>query len=193
MKYELPKLPYAYEALEPHLDAETMRIHHDKHHQAYLDKFNAVMEKYPDLQGQAVENLLTGLDNLPVSSEDKMKIKNQGGGYLNHNLFWEAMSPKKQVDEKLAEEIKAQFGSVEEFKKKFSEVAANHFASGWTWLVRDQNERLQIYSLPNQDSPYALGHEPILLLDVWEHAYYLKYQNRRAEFIEAWWNVVKII
>jgi superoxide dismutase, Fe-Mn family len=193
MKYELPKLPYAYEALEPHLDAETMRIHHDKHHQAYLDKFNAVMEKYPDLQGQAVENLLAGLDNLPVSSEDKMKIKNQGGGYLNHNLYWEAMGPKKQVDEKLAEEIKTQFGSVHEFKKKFSEVAANHFASGWTWLVRDQNDRLQIYSLPNQDSPFALGHEPILLLDVWEHAYYLKYQNRRAEFIEAWWNAVKII
>jgi len=193
MKYELPKLPYAYDALEPYLDAETMRIHHDKHHQAYLDKFNAVMEKYPDLQGQAVENLLTGLDNLPVSSEDKMKIKNQGGGYLNHNLFWEAMSPKKQIDEKLAEEIKAQFGGLEEFKKKFSEVAVNHFASGWVWLVRDQNDRLQSYSLSNQDSPYALGHEPILLLDVWEHAYYLKYQNRRAEFIEAWWNAVKII
>lgn len=193
MKYELPKLPYAYDALEPHLDAETMRIHHDKHHQAYLDKFNAVMEKYPDLQGQAVENLLVGLDNLPVASEDKMKIKNHGGGYLNHNLFWEAMGPKKQVDEKLAEEIKAQFGGLEEFKKKFSEVAANHFASGWAWLVRDQNDRLQIYSLPNQDSPLALGHAPILLLDVWEHAYYLKYQNRRAEFIEAWWNAVKII
>lgn len=193
MKFELPKLPYSYEALEPYLDAETMRIHRDKHHQAYLDKFNAVMEKYPDLQDKSVEYLLANLNNLPVSSEDKTKIKNQGGGYLNHNLFWESMSPQKQIDEALGEEIKAQFGSAEEFKKKFSEVAAGHFASGWAWLVRDENNRLQVYSLPNQDSPLTLGHTPILLLDLWEHAYYLKYQNRRQEFIDAWWNAVKII
>lgn len=193
MKFELPKLPYAYEALEPYLDAETMRIHHDKHHQAYLDKFNAVMEKYPDLQDKTVEYLLANLNNLPVSSEDKIKIKNHGGGYLNHSLFWEMLSPQKNIDEALAEEIKAQFGSVEEFKKKFSETAAGHFASGWAHLVRDENNRLQIYSLPNQDSPLTLGHTPILMLDLWEHAYYLKYQNRRAEFIDAWWNVVKII
>lgn len=193
MKFELPKLPYAYGALEPYLDAETMRIHHDKHHQAYLDKFNAVMEKYPDLQDKTAEYLLANLNNLPVSSEDKAKIKNHGGGYLNHSLFWEMMSPQKNIDEALAEEIRAQFESVEEFKKKFNEVAAGHFASGWAHFVRDENNRLQAYSLPNQDSPLTLGHTPILMLDLWEHAYYLKYQNRRAEFIEAWWNAVKIV
>ncbi|MFA5133203.1 MAG: superoxide dismutase [Patescibacteria group bacterium] len=192
MKFELPKLPYPYDALEPHLDAETMQVHYEKHHQAYLDKFNAILEKYPDLQGTP-EELLSNLNNLPVDDTDRQIIRNQGGGFVNHNLYWQVIGPEKQVDVALVEEINNEFGSVEEFKKRFSEVAAAHFASGWAWLVFDENKKLKIYTLPNQDSPYALGHSPVLLLDLWEHAYYLKFKNKRADFIEAWWNAVKLI
>jgi len=193
MNHELPKLSYAYNALEPYLDEETMKVHYEKHHQAYLDKFNAVMKNYPDLHDMQLEDLFRNLNNLLVSEEDRKVIRNHGGGYMNHNLYWEVMGPEKQVDVALLEKINDEFGSVEELKKQFNEVASAHFGSGYTWLVEDENKRLKIYSLPNQDSPYTLGHTPILLLDVWEHAYYLKYKNKRAEFIEAWWNVVKII
>jgi len=193
MKYELPPLPYSYDALEPYIDAKTMEIHHTKHHQAYTDKLNAVLEKYPDLSATPIEELFRNFATLQMSDADKTTLRNNGGGYVNHNLFWEIMGPKKEVDEGLSKEIIQTFGSVGEFKKLFTEAALNQFGSGWAWLVRDENGKLQIYSTPNQDSPYLKGHTPIICLDVWEHAYYLKYQNRRAEYIENWWNVLKLI
>jgi len=191
--YELPKLDYTFDALEPNIDAQTMEIHHDKHHQTYCNNFNAVMEKYPELNTKPAEELIKNLNNLRVSEEDRKKIRNQGGGYINHNLFWEIMNPANTKDERLVEEISAEFGSVEKFKEIFTQSATGHFGSGWTWLVRDEENKLKIYSLPNQDSPLTLGHTPILTLDVWEHAYYLKYQNRRAEYITNWWNTIRMI
>ena len=193
MKYELPKLPYSYDALEPHIDAKTMEIHHSKHHQGYIDKLNAVLEKYPDLQDKKLEELIKDLPNSTIDEADKKAIHNNGGGHLNHSFFWQIMGPKKEIDETLLEEIKATFGSQEEFKKLFSNTAATHFGSGWAWLARDEQNKLQIYSLPNHDFPYLKGHQPIIVLDLWEHAYYLKYQNRRAEYIENWWNVLKLL
>ena len=193
MKYELPKLSYAYNALEPYIDAETMQIHHGKHHQFYVDKLNAALEKYPELADKKLEELIKDLPNLTVDEADKKAIYNNGGGYLNHSFFWTIMSPEKQIDEALFEEIKTTFGSQEEFKKVFNNVAASHFGSGWAWLVRDEQNKLQIYSLPNHDFPYLKGHQPLIVLDLWEHAYYLKYQNRRAEYIENWWNVLKLL
>jgi len=191
--FDLAPLPYAYEALEPYIDAATMHVHHDKHHQTYRDNFVKILESYPDLTQKTLEQILTELNTLPVSEPDRIKIKNQGGGFVNHNFFWSVMGPEKKIDEKLVEEIKTNFESVEKFKELFTQTAVGHFGAGWAWLVRNQEGKLQIYSLPNQDSPLTLGHTPILVLDVWEHAYYLKYQNRRAEYISAWWNVVKII
>ncbi len=191
--FELPKLDYNYDALEPHLDAQTMEIHYTKHHQAYCDNFNKVLENYPELQDKSAEDILRELNNLEVSDSDRKKIQNHGGGYVNHNIFWASMSPEKQINEALLAEIKETFGSLEEFKQKFSDVAKTQFGSGWAWLVRNAKGKLEVYSLPNQDSPYTLGHEPILNLDVWEHAYYLKYQNKRADFVDAWWNAVKVI
>ena len=141
----------------------------------------------------SAEDILRNLNKLDVSEEDRKVVKNMGGGYVNHNLFWKAMGPEKEVDEKLTEDIKTDFGSMEIFKEKFTKLAVGHFASGWAWLVRDENKELKIYSLPNQDSPLTLGHEPILGNDLWEHAYYLKYQNRRAEYADNWWNVLKLI
>ncbi|MFA6917904.1 MAG: superoxide dismutase [Candidatus Gracilibacteria bacterium] len=193
MAFTLPKLAYGYDALEPFIDAKTMEVHHSKHHQTYTDNFNAVMAKYPDLADKTAEEILKSLPALQVDEKDRTVIKNQGGGYLNHSIFWQIMSPKKETDAALVEEIAKAFGSLEEFKKLFTETATKQFASGWAWLVRDENNALKVYSLPNQDSPYALGHTPIFCLDVWEHAYYLKYQNRRAEYIENWWNVLKMI
>jgi len=192
-KFDLAPLPYAYEALEPYIDAATMRVHHDKHHQAYRDNFVKILESYPDLTQKTPEQILAELNTLPVSEPDRIKIKNQGGGFVNHNFFWSVMGPEKKIDEKLVEEIKTNFESVEKFKELFTQTAIGHFGSGWAWLVRNQEGKLQIYSLPNQDSPLTLSHTPILVLDVWEHAYYLKYQNRRAEYIEAWWQVVTVI
>lgn len=191
--YELPKLNYSFDALEPNIDATTMEIHHDKHHQTYCNNFNAVMEKYPELAMESAEDIIKNLNSLNVAEEDKKKIKNQGGGYINHNLFWEIMDPTNVRDENLVSEITTEFGSVEKFKELFIQIATAHFASGWTWLVHDENNKLKIYSLPNQDSPLTQGHTPILTLDVWEHAYYLKYQNRRAEYITNWWKVIKLI
>jgi Fe-Mn family superoxide dismutase len=191
--YELPKLNYTFDALEPYIDAQTMEIHHDKHHQTYCNNFNAVMEKYPELAHRPAEEIIADLNGLTIDGVDKIKIRNQGGGFINHNLFWHVMDPANTKNEKLVMEITAEFGSVEKFKELFTQAAAAHFGSGWTWLVWDENKKLKIYSLPNQDSPLTLGHAPILTLDVWEHAYYLKYQNRRADYINAWWNVVKII
>jgi Fe-Mn family superoxide dismutase len=193
MKFELPKLPYSYDALEPHIDAKTMEIHHTKHHQTYVDKLNAAVEKYESLQDMSVEDLLRNLDSLKVEEADRTAIRNHGGGHANHSLFWQIMGPKKKTDEKLVSEIKSTFGSVEEFKKQFTDTATKLFGSGWAWLARDENGKLHLHGLPNQDSPLLHGHAPIIGLDVWEHAYYLKYQNRRPEYIENWWSVLKLV
>lgn len=191
--FTLPKLNYAYDALEPFVDALTMEIHHSKHHQAYLTNFNAVLEKYPALQELSGEEILKKLNTLEVSEDDRKKIKNHGGGFVNHSLFWEIMGPTKELNEQLVSDINSNFGSLEKFKADFTQSAIGQFGSGWAWLVYDENGKLKIYSLPNQDSPLTIGHKPMFCLDVWEHAYYLKYQNRRADYINNWWNVLKLI
>lgn len=194
MKHELPTLAYSYDALEPYIDARTMEIHHTKHHQTYVDKLNAALEKYPDLQGRPMEELLADLPNLKVEEADRTAIKNHGGGHFNHSLFWTYLDPANKKDEMLVKEIASSFGSVEDFKKQFSDSAAKVFGSGWTWLVRDgQNSKLKIQNMANQDAPIMLGLQPIFGLDVWEHAYYLKYQNKRPDYINAWWNILKLI
>lgn len=192
--HTLPKLPYAYDALEPYIDARTMEIHLTRHHQAYVDKLNAVLQKYPELANQSVTELLKNLNSLKVEEKDRETIRNHGGGHANHSLFWNIMAPKKQIDQGLMDEIVKTFGSVENFKEQFSATAAAQFGSGWAWLVRTGDEgKLKIYSTANQDSPLLRKDTPIIGLDVWEHAYYLKYQNRRPAYIEAWWNVLKLI
>ncbi|MBL8029746.1 MAG: superoxide dismutase [Candidatus Doudnabacteria bacterium] len=194
MKHTLPPLPYAYNALEPYIDAQTMELHHTKHHQTYVDKLNAALEKYPDLVGRPIEELLLDIKNLKVDEPDRTAIKNHGGGHFNHSLFWKYLDPSNQQDAMIEKEITNTFGSVEEFKKQFNDSALKVFGSGWTWLVRDdQTSKLKIQNLPQQDAPIMMGLTPILGLDVWEHAYYLKYQNRRAEYIKAFWKVLKII
>lgn len=193
MTYELPKLNYDYDALEPYIDAKTMEIHHSKHHQGYTDKMNAVLEKYPDLMEKKPEEIMKNLASFGMSEEDQAGFRNNGGGYINHALFWEIMGPEKETDDKLIEEINQAFGSIDQFKEKFTAAAAKQFGSGWAWLVKDKNNKLQIYNTANQDSPYLQNHTPIICLDVWEHAYYLKYQNKRPEYIENWWNVLKLI
>jgi len=189
----LPALPYAYDALEPFIDTETMHIHHSKHHQAYIDKLNAVLEKYDLLKKTPVENLLQRLKTFNMDEKDRTVIKNSGGGHINHAFFWTIMGPEKSIDKLLVERITHTFGSVDDFKKRFTDLAVNHFGSGWAWLVDNGNNELEMYTTPNQDSPYLSGHTPKISLDVWEHAYYLKYQNRRAEYVANWWNVLKLI
>lgn len=192
MKHELPKLPYAYDALEPYIDAKTMEIHYTKHHQTYIDKLNDAIHKpegmkFHDMQ---VEELLKKINSIPESI--RTAIRNHGGGHANHSLFWQLMTPNaknKKFESKVADAIKKQFGSFEEFKKKFSEAAVSRFGSGWAWLVL-HNKKLEIISTANQDSPLMDGKIPLLGLDVWEHAYYLKYQNKRADYIAAFWNVI---
>jgi len=194
MKFELPKLNYGYDALEPHIDAKTMEIHHTKHHQTYVDKLNAALEKYPDLQGRPIEELLTDLANLNVEETDRTAIRNHGGGHFNHSFFWKELDPANVKDELLVKEIIATFGSVEDFKKQFTDSGTKVFGSGWTWLVRNnQTSKLEIKNLANQDSPIMLGFQPLIGLDLWEHAYYLKCQNRRPEYIASWWEVLKLI
>ncbi|BBM69117.1 superoxide dismutase [Rhodothermus marinus] len=190
MAFTLPPLPYPYDALEPYVDAQTMEIHYTKHHQGYVNNLNKALEGYPELQNKSIEELLRGINEIPEAI--RTAVRNNGGGHANHSLFWTIMKPNGggEPTGELAEAIKATFGSFEAFKEKFSATAAGHFGSGWAWLVVDENGKLQVYSTPNQDSPYMQGHTPILGLDVWEHAYYLKYQNRRAEYIQNWWNVV---
>jgi len=191
--FELPKLNYEYNALEPFIDATTMEIHHSKHHQAYITNFNAVLEKYPALQNLSSEEIVKNLNGIEVTEEDRKKIKNHGGGFINHSLFWEIMGPEKQINEQLLADINTEFTSLEKFKADFTQSAIGQFGSGWAWLVYDENGKLKIYSLPNQDSPLTIGHKPMICLDVWEHAYYLKYQNRRVDYINNWWNVLKLI
>lgn len=193
MKYTLPELDFAYDALEPHIDTRTMEVHHSKHHQGYINKANAILEKYPDISEMTLEEIFADIDNINIEETDKQNLINNGGGVINHNLFWKTISPNNSQDEDLISDIEKSYGSVEDFKKAFVDIANSHFGSGWAWLVRDKEGLLQVYSLPNQESPYLLGHEPILNLDLWEHSYYLKYQNKRPEYIENFWKVVKMI
>ncbi len=192
MPYTLPKLPYAYNALEPFIDAATMKLHHAKHHQAYVDKLNTVLAKHATIADLPLEQLLGTLETLDVPEADKKMIRNHGGGHSNHTFFWQLMGSTKSVDQELVTEIEKTW-PLEEFKKTFSDQAAAIFGSGWMWLVRNAAGTLEMYSTPNQDSPLMKGHEPLIGLDVWEHAYYLKYQNRRLEYIQAWWNVLKLL
>ena len=188
MAFEVPPLPYAYDALEPHVDKATMEFHHDKHHQAYVDKANAALAGTP-LEGKPIEEILSDLSQVP---EDKRSaVRNNGGGHYNHSLFWESMSPDGggRPEGALAEAIDSAFGSFDDFKAKVKETGVAQFGSGWAWLVHDGSS-LAVVGTPNQDTPLADSQTPLLGVDVWEHAYYLKYQNRRPDYIDAWWNVV---
>lgn len=189
MKYELPKLPYAYDALEPYIDAKTMEIHYTKHHQAYVNKLNEALAKHAELENKSLEELLKQLEVVP--EDIRTAVRNHGGGHYNHSTFWRLMAPKAggEPKGKLSEAIQTTFGDFTKFKEQFTGAAAGVFGSGWAWLVKD-GLKLMIVTTPNQDNPISKGQLPILGLDVWEHAYYLKYQNRRPEYIEAWWNVV---
>ena len=187
--FKLPDLPYAFDALEPHIDARTMEIHHGKHHAAYTNKLNEALEKHAQLQSRSIEDLLRGLESLP--EDIRNVVRNNGGGYANHALFWEIMGPNGggEPSGELADAIRQKFGSFTDLKTKVNAAGAGQFGSGWTWLVVGDTG-IEVYSTPNQDSPLMKGHRPVLGIDVWEHAYYLKYQNRRPDYLEAWWNVV---
>jgi Fe-Mn family superoxide dismutase len=188
MPYELPPLPYDYAALEPHIDEATMRLHHDKHHQTYVDRVNAALEG-TEWADRPIEDVLASLDSIP--DDRRAAVRNNGGGHANHTLFWQIMAPGAggAPEGALADAISSAFGSFDAFKQQFSTAAINQFGSGWAWLVRDGSS-LRVTSTPNQDTPVMQRETPILGLDVWEHSYYLKYQNRRPEYVEAWWNVV---
>jgi len=190
MAFELPKLSYPYDALEPYIDATTMEIHHTKHHGGYVKKLNAALEKYPEWASKSIEDILKDLDNIP--SDIRTAVRNNGGGHYNHSIFWTIMGPNGggKPSGKLAENTNKTFGSFDKFKEEFSNAAATRFGSGWAWLVLDNSGHLSILSTPNQDNPITYSLKPVLGLDVWEHAYYLKYQNRRPEYIQAWWNIV---
>jgi len=190
MAFKLPDLPYAKDALEPHIDARTMEIHHGKHHAGYTNKLNGALEKHPELADRSIEDLLGNLESVPADIQTA--VRDNGGGYANHSLFWKVMGPQGggQPSGDLATAINQTFGGFDAFKQAFSSAAAGRFGSGWAWLVVDAFGMLQVYSTANQDSPVMNGHTPILGLDVWEHAYYLNYQNRRPDYIEAFWNVV---
>ena len=190
MAYTLPELPYAYDALEAAIDAKTMEIHHGKHHAAYVNNLNAALEKHPELETSDINDLIRDMNKIP--EDIRTAVRNNGGGHANHSLFWNLMSangggaPKG----KLADEINETFGSFDSFKEQFAKAATTRFGSGWAWLVRGKDGKLAITSTPNQDSPVMEGQKPLLGLDVWEHAYYLRYQNRRPDYIKTWWDVV---
>ena len=189
MAFELPNLPYAEDALEPYIDAQTMNIHRTKHHQTYITNLNAAIEKHPELANKSLEDLLADLNAIP--EDIRMAIRNHGGGTWNHNLFWEIMGPKMggSPTGALTQALESSFGSFDAFKDEFTKAATTRFGSGWAWLVT-KGEGLAVVSTANQDTPLSEGMTPILGIDVWEHAYYLKYQNRRPEYISNWWNVV---
>ena len=190
MAHELPPLPYAYDALEPHIDEQTMRIHHDKHHQTYITNLNAALEGHSDLEGKSAEELVSDLDSVPEGI--RTAVRNNGGGHANHTFFWEIMGPDGggAPSGALGEAIDSTFGSFDDFKGQVAAAAAARFGSGWAWLTVDSDGALQVESTANQDSPLSDGRTPILGVDVWEHAYYLKYQNLRPKYVEAWWNTV---
>ncbi|MCX6538340.1 MAG: superoxide dismutase [Acidobacteria bacterium] len=189
MAHELAPLPYAYDALEPFIDTMTMQVHHDKHHATYVSNLNAAIEKFPDLRSKSVDDLLRGLSSVPEAV--RTAVRNNGGGVANHNMFWNIMAPKAggEPSGPLADAVKAAFGSFEAFKGEFKKASLGRFGSGWAWLI-NTGGKLTIESSANQDSPLSEGKNPVLVLDVWEHAYYLKYQNRRADYVDAWWSVV---
>lgn len=188
MAYTLPDLPYAYTALEPYIDEETMHYHHDKHHQTYVNNLNGAVEKHPELFSKSAEELITDLAAIP--EDIRGAVRNNGGGHANHSLFWQIMGPDGgHLNGPVQEAVRKTFGSEEDFKKLFAQAAATRFGSGWAWLVV-HNKELEIMSTANQDSPLSEGKTPILALDVWEHAYYLKYKNARVDYISAFWNVV---
>jgi Fe-Mn family superoxide dismutase len=188
--FKLPELGYAYDALEPHIDARTMEIHHSKHHAAYTNNLNTALEKHPDLHNRSAEDLIKNLHALP--EDIKTPVRNNGGGFINHNLFWEIMRPggSNKPTGALAKEIDSAFGSFDAFKEALAKAATTRFGSGWGWLVVDSSGKLSVTSTANQDNPITDGSNPILGIDVWEHAYYLNYQNKRPDYIAAWWNVV---
>ena len=189
MAFTLPPLPYAYNALEPHIDEQTMRIHHDKHHDTYVKNLNAALESHPDQQKKSLDELLRGLDSLPEAI--RTPVRNNGGGHANHTMFWEIMAPggAKEPAGALGDAIGKAFGGFSQFKEQFTKACTGRFGSGWGWLIADKGG-LSIESTPNQDSPIMSGKTPVLGCDVWEHAYYLKYQNKRPDYVAAWWNVV---
>lgn len=188
----MPKLPYSYDALEPYIDAKTMEIHYSKHHQGYVDNLNKALEQYSEWQRLEVEEILKKLNEIPENI--RQQVRNNGGGHYNHSLFWEIMGPKSQVktepEGELRKEIEKTFGSFNDFKELFNKTAVSRFGSGWGWLSLNKGGILEIHSTPNQDPPILEGLVPVMGVDVWEHAYYLKYQNRRVEYVESWWNVV---
>lgn len=188
--YQLPPLPYAYDALEPHIDAETMQFHHDKHHAAYIKNLNQALAQFPQWSGLTIENLLSKLAFLP--SDIQATVRNNGGGHANHSLFWESMSPLSGGEPTgvLAQAIATEFGSFEKFQDQFHQAGLKQFGSGWVWLGFTPDKKLSIFTTPNQDSPIMQGITPLLGNDVWEHAYYLTYRNRRDQYLQAWWNVV---
>ena len=190
MAHELPDLPYDHDALEPHIDAETMRIHHSKHHQGYVNNLNAALEKHPELADKSLEELLGDLASVP--EDIRTAVRNNGGGHANHSLFWPCMAPGSggTPSGELADAIDSAFGSFDAFVETFSKAAATRFGSGWAWLCVDGDGGLVVTSTANQDNPVSEGLKPILGLDVWEHAYYLNYQNKRPDYVKAWWNVV---
>ena len=190
MAHSLPALPYDAAALEPHIDSQTMQIHHGKHHQAYVTNLNAALDKHPEVHSKTIEDLLKGINSVP--EDIRTAVRNNGGGHANHTMFWEIMGPNGggQPTGDLAQAINKAFGDFNSFKQKINDAGAKRFGSGWAWLVKNRNGDLEVISTANQDSPYMEGQIPILGVDVWEHAYYLKYQNRRPDYLNAWWNVV---
>jgi Fe-Mn family superoxide dismutase len=189
MPFEVPPLPYAYDALEPHIDKETMTIHHDKHHAAYVTNLNAAIEKHPELAGKSAEDLIKNLNAIP--DDIRTAVRNNGGGHVNHSMFWSIMKAGGGAPTgPLADAIAKTFGDLDKFKQQFNDAGVKQFGSGWVWLVRTADGELKIVSTPNQDNPLSQGTYPVIGNDVWEHAYYLKYQNRRADYLSTWWNVV---
>jgi superoxide dismutase, Fe-Mn family len=189
MAYSLPPLPYPTDALEPHIDKQTMEIHHGKHHNAYVTNLNAALEKHPELQSKSIEDLLRSINTVP--EDIRAAVRNNGGGHANHSMFWQIMGPKAggQPTGAIASAITSSFGSFDAFKEQLAKAGVGRFGSGWAWVI-DQGGKLVIESTANQDSPLMEGKKPVFGIDVWEHAYYLKYQNRRPDYIAAWWNVV---
>lgn len=190
MPFELPALPYDYAALEPHIDKETMNIHHTKHHGGYVNNLNKALEAYPDWASKSIDDILKSLDSVPDAA--RTAVRNNGGGHANHSLFWQIMSPNGggEPTGDIGAAIVSAFTSFSSFKEQFAAAATGRFGSGWAWLVLDDQGKLSIMSTPNQDNPMSQGLKPVMGLDVWEHAYYLKYQNKRPDYIAAWWNVV---
>jgi len=189
MAHTLPPLPYPSDALEPHIDKQTMEIHHGKHHNAYVTNLNAALEKHPELQSKSAEDLIRGINSVPEAI--RTAVRNNGGGHVNHTMFWQIMGPNAggQPTGAIADAINAAFGGFDKFKEEFKKAAVGRFGSGWAWVV-DNGGKIAIESSPNQDNPMMDGKKPVFGIDVWEHAYYLKYQNKRPDYIDAWWNVV---